>query len=221
MLPGAVVAVVAVPDGRAAVLAQTRPAEEIVTGADALTRAARSRTDWVWLIAPSGEPRPDALEALLAVDPLPGHDGPAVLAGTVRDRHRATVIRDLPAGDEHNPEVVEAVARRMLPIRSTTFANCLVARTCFERHGLPDTARYGRFAAVEWSARVLRAERGYYVPASVVVTNPERSGSARSLRSIGPLFRMVRTGAWTRGDVVANARWWLDDARAPAVSGPR
>jgi hypothetical protein len=141
-----------------------------------------------------------------------------VLAGAVRNRAGNSIVRHLPAGDEHNPHVIDAVAMRALPIRNATFANCLIARGCFDRHGLPDARRYGPFAPVQWTARVLRVSPGYFVPASIVAIEV---GPARrdALRASLPLLRMVRTGAWTRGDTVANAKWWLHDAVGSSSGG--
>jgi hypothetical protein len=183
--------------------------------AGALARAARSDSEWVWLLAPGAEPRRDALARLLEASQPRDGSSPVILAGATQDASGAAIVRDLPAGDEHNPGVVAAVARHTLPIRSATFANCLVARACFERHGLPDDHRYGLFAPVEWSARVLDEAPGYYVPASVVTVAP-RHTRGEAVAAAAPLLRMLRTGAWTRGEALAQLRWCLRDALMPA-----
>jgi len=204
----------------AAVHDQTHALSDIFTGADALARAARSGSDWIWLLAPGAEPERDALANLLHASRTPDGSSPMILAGAARDVSGVTLVSDLPAGDEHNPGVVDAVGRRMLPIRNTTFANCLVARACFERHGLPDSLTYGPFAPVQWSAQVLRSEPGYFVPASVVTVSRPRPGRRRdALAAVPGLLRMLRTGAWTRGDAVANVTWCLRQVLAPAEAG--
>ena len=199
---------------------QTRPPEEIFIGPGGLGQAASSEASWVWVLAPGVRPRRDALEALLAAAQAAGAPAPVVLAGAVRNQAGDSIVRYLPAGDEHNPHVVDAVAVRALPIRNATFANCLVARACFDAHGLPNARRYGPFAPVQWSAGVLRVSPGYFVPTSVVMLEVG-SGRREALRASLPLLRMMRTGAWTRGDTVANAKWWLHDAMGPSAGGAK
>ncbi len=203
-----------------AVHAQRPGVSEVFTGADALTRAVRSDSDWIWVLAPGAEPEHDALARLLHASQMPDGPSPTIVAGAVRDVSGATVVSDLPAGDEHNPGVVDAVRCRTLPIRNTTFANCLVERACFERHGLPDDRRYGPFAPVQWSADVLRSEPGCFVPASVVTVARLTVRPRRDALAAAPgLLRMLRTGAWTRGDALANVNLCLHALLAPAQVG--
>lgn len=208
------------PAAGAAVHEQTHPLSDVFTGADAIARAVRSGSDWIWVLAPGAEPERDALANLLQASRTPDGPPPTILAGAVRDISGAPVVSDLPAGDEHNPGVVDAVGRRVLPIRNTTFANCLVTRGCLERYGLPDGRRYGPFAPVQWSALVLQSEPGYFVPASVVtVPRLQPRGRRDALAAVPGLVRMLRTGAWTRGDAVANVNWCLRAVLAPATVG--
>jgi hypothetical protein len=196
-------------------------------GKDALIAAFASRAPWIWLLGARAAPRPDALECLLECAAPAGERPASLLAGMVLDPDGAPVGRDLPAGGGRSlADVVRLTARSLLPIRHATFANCLVARECLEREGLPDVARYGPYAAAEWSARALRGGAGYFVPASVVVLErgPARP-RAPALRSIPALVRMTRTGTWTRGETLAAASALACDAiggrRDPGAASPR
>ena len=182
---------------------QSRPPDAVLAGPDGLERALREGADWVWLLARGADPRPDALERLVDAH-APAGDAPAsLLAGRVVDPDGTTVASEVPAGDQRNPQLVRLVGRRMLPIRHTTFANCLVARGCFTRHGVPDERRYGPYAAVEWSARALRVETGYFIPSSVISVDP-RPSRRDALAEIPALVRMLRSGTWTRGEALVS-----------------
>jgi len=202
-----VVAVVS-PDTVARASAQTRAPDAVFAGYDALDRAVKSSADWIWVLGREAKPCADALELLLQSRELPGEPPASLLAGMVVDASGTILASQLPAGDERHPDIVTLVMKRALPIRSATFANCLVARDCFVRHGLPDVERYGPYAAVEWSSRVLRAHTGYFIPSSVVVLEQPVRRRA-SIRAVPPLVRMLGAGAWTRGDVLAMATSWM------------
>jgi hypothetical protein len=165
-------------------------------GMGALSRAVAGGCEWVWLLGAAARPRADALGLLLEAAPEAG-----VTAGLAVDAGGRLLVEQLPKVTARAPEeLVSLAARSLLPIRSTPFANVLVRRDCFDRHGMPDR-RYGRWAPVAWSASVLCERVGYLVPASVVELEVE--GSDRpGLHDCRAFARMLRTGAWTRGDAV-------------------
>jgi hypothetical protein len=175
----------------------------------ALEAALSSDVEWLWLRAQSGQPRDDALPALLAASRPEGAARATVLAGMALDERGRPLEGDAgPAPAIDSAEAVRLVERRLLPLRSAGFANTLVERSAFERHGVPDGRRFGRHAPAEWTARVLRTETGYIVPASVVVI-PAGAGTAGGDGALSDLLataRMLRTGTWTRGDS-AGAIW--------------
>jgi hypothetical protein len=207
--------------------AQSHTPAQVFHGPDALVGALASRAPWIWLLAARAAPRPDALERLLECAAPAGERPASVLAGMVIDADGAPVGRELPAGGGSSlADVVRLTGRALLPIRHATFANCLVARECLVREGLPDIVRYGPYAGAEWSARALRGGVGYFVPASVVVLERGRAGRRAALGSIPALLRMTRTGTWTRGETLgaasAVARQAIDPGREPgASSAPR
>lgn len=188
---------------------QSHPPDAVLAGPDGLERALREGADWVWLLARGADPHPDALERLVSAHASAGDPPASLLAGRVVDPHGTTIASEVPAGDPRNPQLVRLVGRRMLPIRHTTFANCLVARGCFTRHGVPDERRYGLYAAIEWSVRALRVETGYFIPSSVIRVDP-RPSRRDAFAGIPPLIRMLRSGAWTRGEALVS----IERARA-------
>jgi hypothetical protein len=176
-----------------------RPVDTLI-GEEPLERAVRATADWIWVIDGGGRPRPDALERLLeasSTDPAC-----AVAAGLVVDEAGRTPIELLvPAGTEGDTEAVLRLAQaRLLPIRNATFAHTLVRRDALVQHGPPDRRRYGRYAAIEWTARVLRdqAATGLFVPASVISREPPRPRPA----DLPAVMRTARTSTCTRGETV-------------------
>ena len=198
----AAVAVVApqVVDGLAL---QTHAPGEIFTGREALGHAHASGARWIWLLADGGDPRPDALERLLLTHALGLQRPAAIVAGMLVTTTGGVEAEALPAWSIGCPDLADLVSRGVLPIRHTTFAHCLVDSECFTRHGLPDIARFGPYAAVEWSARVLRDEAGYFDPSSVVVAD-RAGGDQPGLQAVPALLRMLRSGAWSRRDRLAH-----------------
>jgi hypothetical protein len=170
---------------------------------DAFAGALASDADWLWFLAEGARPREDALERLLAAIE-PEDAAPAtVLAGMLVDDHGDMLDDSLqPAPRIDSAEAVRCVRQRLLPLRSAGFGHCLIARATLSRHGLPNVRRYGPFAPEEWTARVLRSEPGYLVPASIVAV-PDRGDPPANLPAA---IRMLPTGAWTRGEA-AQAVW--------------
>jgi hypothetical protein len=156
--------------------------------------AAVAGGELVWLLAPGARPRDGALEALLSAL----EDPRLVLAAGVvvgPDRMLRAELAGRP--EPHDVEALLDAARdRTLPLRACPFANVLVRAEAFARTGLPDPAD-GAHADRIWTARLLAAERGRLVPASVV----ELAGRAAP-RDARSAVRALRAGAWTRSDAV-------------------
>jgi hypothetical protein len=160
---------------------------------DALPGAVASDARWLWLLHPAAAPRPDALGLLTEA----AQAGAVVVAGTVVDERGRPVEHLLPGFAFADLGVaVDLVQERRLPIRHASFAHCLVARDALVRYGLPDVDRYGPYAPVEWSARVLRSERGLFAAGSVAAVGAAEPPPV-ALRAT---LRTWRAGAWTRGE---------------------
>lgn len=205
---------------------QTLPPDVVITAhhgrrgsernlSEVLSTAARQPATWIWLIDASVRPRADALARLLEacdVDLL-GRGLPTVLASMVCSPAGTPCDDALPRGSEHaTPLVLAGVEHGLLPIRNTPFVSTLLHRSVVDRHGLPSMAAFGAYAPIEYTARALRTDVGYLVPASVV-TAPEPAAQQWGFLpepSIAQTARMARTGVWTRGErvraVAAHAR---------------
>lgn len=183
---------VAAPRAVAGLAGQTRAPDEVVTGDDALRRAHATGASWIWVLAHGGDPRPDALERLLGAS-----EGAALVAGAVVDPAGRIREEAVPAFRIERPDVIELAGRGLLPLRHAPLAHCLVAADALTRHGFPDDARFGPYAAIAWSARVLREADGWFEPASVVAAELPGATDWRALA------RMLRDDAWTRGDRLA------------------
>jgi hypothetical protein len=96
-------------------------------------------------------------------------------------------------------------------IRHAPFVNCLVAADAFAEHGLPDAKTFGPFAATAWTAQVLRDRRGYFTADSRVVLSGSAPGPGR-MQALGFIARMLRSGAWSRGDALVYVRRGADAA---------
>jgi hypothetical protein len=149
-----------------------------------------------------GQPADDALERLLAAIGPVGTRRASIVSRMVVDEHGRPQDRALAAGSHREGQILlELVRQRMLPLRYATVAHCLAARGASALHGLPDTRSFGPHAPIAWSARLLRQEAGYLVPAStVMLRRPTGPCGRAALRAVGPTLRMTRTGAWTRGE---------------------
>ena len=168
-------------DGTREMLASDFPEVEVVAlpqnlgGAggyyEAIAAAKRTDAGWYWLMDDDSIATPAALEELLAaLDRIEGGDDPALLCSRVEwtDGNPHPMNRPSPRRRDQR-DVVSAVSRRLLPVRAATFVSVLLARDAVEHAGMP--ARHYFFQAddIEYTARVLRDARGYYVPDSVVV----------------------------------------------------
>jgi hypothetical protein len=184
---------------------QVRPPVTVVTGPDALQRAIFSEADWLWLLAAGARPEERALERLLeGVEPV-GAPPAAIVAGMLVSPAGHPLEHQLPAPRYADDEaVIRLVPQRLLPIRHATFANCLIRRECFIRHGVPDFASFGSQAPAAWTSAVLREAPGYFAPLSVAYAPHAPRPLLRRgwLREARTTIRMARSGTWTRGECV-------------------
>lgn len=170
-----------------------------------LGQASGSDAEWVWCLRAGARPQPDALEGLLEAAHLPGEPPAALVAGlTVDAKTGQTIEEDLPAFDYVDQEaVLRLLSHRVAPIRNAPFANCLISRASFARHGLPDERSFGRFAPAEWTHRVVKEGVGYFAPLSVVGVAPVLSPVklVEVLADTSAVIRLGRPGTWTGGEL--------------------
>ena len=162
--------------------------------------------EWLWMLDDDTIASPGALAALLATPArLDGAAlGPAaLLASKVVWRDGALHPMNAPGADRRDLGRMVAAARLgLLPLRSTTFVSLLVHRGAVDRHGLPPAHFFIWSDDLEWTGRILRGERGYLVPGSVVEHRTKERHTA--ITDAGPRFYyhvrntlyMLRGSAW-------------------------
>ena len=166
--------------------------------------------DWLWLMDDDSAPTAQALEELLRCNP-PNGATPLLLSSRVLwpgdDRLHPM---NAPRPKLESSAVTEAVSDGLMPLRSTSFVSCLLHRTAVDRYGLPHADYFVWNDDLEYTARVLRRDAGYWVPASVVyheTPDPYVVGAAQPSKfyfEVRNKLFMLRTRSWSPYDRV---RW--------------
>jgi len=123
--------------------------------------------DWIWVLDGSVAPSSGALRVLMeAVRGLGSGDQPALLAGVTLDR-RGAVDPSRAAWYRRAPTeaALEAAELGLLPIRAAA-GSVLVSRRAALAEGGPRPGLALPGAMLEWTARLLRTRKGYWVPES-------------------------------------------------------
>ena len=126
--------------------------------------------DWLWLLDDDSFPRRNALtELLTALERLEGKEPPALLASRVEWTDGQPHPMNRPTVQRRDPDLLaRAAGMGLLPLRAATFVSLLVSREAVERNGFPLRQFFWQTDDIEYTARVLRSSRGYFVPDSVV-----------------------------------------------------
>ena len=168
-------------DGTLGVLAEQFPDVSVValeenqgaTGGfyEAIAAGRRAGADWLWLLDDDSIARPEALEELLAVlDRLEGPLAPTVLCSRVEWRDGSPHLMNRPVvRPDDGQQLVDAVRRRVYPIRAATWVSVMISSAAVERFGMPLRQFFYQADDIEYTARILRHSPGYYVPRSVVL----------------------------------------------------
>jgi rhamnopyranosyl-N-acetylglucosaminyl-diphospho-decaprenol beta-1,3/1,4-galactofuranosyltransferase len=170
---------------------------------EAIAAGLRAGADWVWLLDDDSIARPDALEELLA--PLEGLEGPqypTVLCSRVEWRDGSPHVMNRPVvRPDDGQQLVDAVRRRLFPIRAASWVSVLISSAAVERFGMPLRQFFYQADDIEYTARILRHTPGYYVPRSVVVHDTPGQHTAvdddhRFYYHIRNTLLMIRGRAW-------------------------
>lgn len=188
---------------------------------------------WAWLMDDDTFPEPDALEALLGVS-LPdaqsnGSGQPVVLASRVEwtDGRPHPMNQPWPKLDLDRSEIVAAARAGVMPLRAASFVSLLIHRDAVDRHGLPFAEYFIYNDDLEYTARILRREIGYWVPASLAIHHtagtprtPASAGGDRFYYDVRNRIYMVRGSSWSVREkalllhhLVANVRTYLRASR--------
>jgi hypothetical protein len=129
------------------------------------TAAGGVDAEWLWLLDGTAAPRPDTLERLLDASAVADVPAPALLASAVLGEAGVPVAGHAPWHRRGGTDVAMRSARHgLLPIRAARGGSLLVRADAARAAGPPRGE--GPAAALEWTARILRAAQGYLVTAS-------------------------------------------------------
>lgn len=158
--------------------------------------------DWLWLLDDDTFARPDALARLMqVVEHEPGLNA-SVLASRVEWTDGQPHPMNVPTVRRRDPEqLAEAVRRGLLPLRASTFVSLLVSRSAVQEAGLPHRGYFWQADDIEYTARILRRDHGFFVPTSVVEhRTPLKWAPAADARrcyfSVRNSIFMLRGDAW-------------------------
>ena len=138
---------------------------------EAIAAGRRTGVDWLWLLDDDSIARDDALAELVAVlDRLDGDLAPAVLCSRVEWHDGTPHAMNRPVvRPDSGQQLVDAVTRRLFPIRAASWVSLMISTDAVDRFGMPLRQFFYQADDIEYTARILRDARGYYVPRSVVV----------------------------------------------------
>jgi rhamnopyranosyl-N-acetylglucosaminyl-diphospho-decaprenol beta-1,3/1,4-galactofuranosyltransferase len=174
---------------------------------EAMKRAARGRPDWLWVLDDDTIARPDTLERLLAgAARAPAGPAPALLASRVEWRDGRAHPMNMPILRRRDMDgMVAACERGLLPLRTATWVSLLVSGGAVERYGLPRKPLFYQADDIDYTARILRRERGFCVPDSVVEHRTPQPHDALSDGDARRFYyharntvHMLRGDAWER-----------------------
>lgn len=161
--------------------------------------------EWLWVMDDDTIPQPDALEKLL--DRLEDHGDlpePVILTSKIVWTDGRVHPMNPPGPAMMDIDLfVRATGIGLIPLRAITFPSMLVRSDAIRRHKLPQKHFFLWSDDIDFSARILRHEMGYMVPASVAV---HKTKTAHLPSDGGERFYFaVRNGIFIlRGDAL---RW--------------
>lgn len=162
-----------------------------------IERAHADGFDWLWLMDDDAVAADTALEALLAAHArMPASDKPLVLASVVTwidgRPHPRTGLVYKRESDRRSAATIKSLG--YASIRACTFVSALIARRAVSLYGYPIADYFILADDFEYTARILRHERGLLVPDSVVC-HTTRQDDAR-LAVPGRLSVSARNYVW-------------------------
>jgi len=163
--------------------------------------------EWIWLMDDDTMPTPGCLQALLDAAQAVPEGPPALLSSKVIwTDGRLHPMNYQGFERTRTDRVIEASEFRLMPLRTATFVSLLVSRQAVDAHGLPLRRYFLWSDDIEYTARILRHDPGYLVPASVAVHKTQRPYTA--INSTGDRFYfhvrntlyMLRGTAWSSSE---------------------
>jgi rhamnopyranosyl-N-acetylglucosaminyl-diphospho-decaprenol beta-1,3/1,4-galactofuranosyltransferase len=170
------------------------PAGALAAGVDT---ALALGADWVWALDGHAVPAPDVLGTLLSATAFDDLPDASVLAGKVTDAAGELHPDALPWPEIFEKEVsTAACGHRLVSLRAARPGAVLVKADAIRAHGGPRADYVSHGEVLEWTARILRHEAGYLVPAAVA---PRADRDRRAVRrDLKNRAAMLRTDSWRR-----------------------
>jgi rhamnopyranosyl-N-acetylglucosaminyl-diphospho-decaprenol beta-1,3/1,4-galactofuranosyltransferase len=129
--------------------------------------------EWCWLLDDDTLVEEACLEELLAgVARAPAP--PSVMSSVARWHDGRLHPMNGPWLRNARGELAVAAGLHLAPIRAATFVSTMIHRDAVDRHGLPPGHYFVWLDDIQYTARILRHERGYVVPASVALHSTPR-----------------------------------------------
>jgi GT2 family glycosyltransferase len=161
--------------------------------------AAARASEWIWLMDDDTIAHHDALERLLAARAqVPPGPEPWILGSRVEWSDGCPHPTNLPMFARRDiGALASAAERRMLPLRATSFVSTLVRSEAVEHYGLPEQAFFFQVDDIDYTARILRHERGFLVCDSVVEHRTPAPRDPRDETDPGRFYFHARNNLWT------------------------
>jgi GT2 family glycosyltransferase len=187
--------------------------------------------DWLWVMDDDTIASPSALEALLdalifaesnAIHPL-------ILASRVNWIDGTAHPMNMPRlqGDYWD-ETYACLEKKMLPIRSSSFVSMLVSAQAVKQFGLPLADYFIWSDDVEYSARILKENKGFVVATSIVEHKTQAKYTPmdvmdwRMYYAVRNALWLLKSPAWNKKErlllIVSNISTWLDYLRLGGFS---
>jgi len=172
--------------------------------------------DWLWLMDDDTLASRDALAALLAGAQRAPDGVPLLVASHVlwKDDQPHPMNIGLPRWRARGA-MAQGAAAGLLLMRYVTFVSVAVRREAIDRFGLPLEEYFIWGDDVEFTSRVLKAERGYLVPDSLVHhwtatrRGPESVTDGRFYYHVRNSLLLLRGSALTPAERVNYGRWYF------------
>jgi len=137
---------------------------------EGMKRAYEMGFEWLWIMDSDIEPTPQALEKLLEASEHLENENPAILASRILWTDGSLHPMNYPWPRPFPlTQYLRYRAMGFPPIRWAAFTSILIASWAVQRYGFPCTEFFIRADDLEYTGRILRNEKGFWVLNSVAI----------------------------------------------------
>jgi rhamnopyranosyl-N-acetylglucosaminyl-diphospho-decaprenol beta-1,3/1,4-galactofuranosyltransferase len=170
--------------------------------------ANKSDYDWVWILDDDTIPEKDAAEKILEAEEALTIKkvNPSILCSKVNWIDNSLHPMNLPTIDKRDWELLSTgIEFGLMPIRSTSFVSVFIKGDVIREYGLPIKEYFIWNDDVEYTARILKDNPGFFVNNSVVLhktklkyTPLEEAGERFFYEVRNKIWMITSTNSWTR-----------------------